>query len=248
MTADKPRSQGEQVIAEDSVYRLGFAAVRHVITRDPQLPDGPFRTLIHYYEYAQRSDLAWPSVGTVAKALSKTERTVIRHRQTLVGLGYIQLITRNDHPALKSLKIERQANTTVVLLKNPAKIKRLKSIAAEVLDSRKKGRRKLTDDEQVIIDQIKRLGPSTLAARAILRDYYGDDPLADLVDRWVANRFHIPKSWGVGLIYRKLVRGEQPPGPKVDEAFMAAIKANQQRLLNSGQLPLFSEDDRDDRS
>ena len=68
---------------------VGFGQLYHIITVDPELSDGAYRTYATYLMYAQQSLKAWPGRGTVSDDRDKDEATITRHNQELEGLGYI---------------------------------------------------------------------------------------------------------------------------------------------------------------
>ena len=66
--------QPEKVVFETPTRGAGPAVLQHAVTRDPDLADGPYRTLRHYYEYPAQKKMT--GIKAVARARGVTPRTI----------------------------------------------------------------------------------------------------------------------------------------------------------------------------
>ncbi len=213
MTPKIDINRPEKVIFEKKGVGSAPASIRRAVTHDPDLPDGPYRTLHLYAEYARQKDK--PSIREVAEARGKTPRTLFNHRQTLIALNYLEIVRDDD-------------GAGTVIIKNPARLPRLKEYAATLVSA---GVRPPLENEEVLLQKLKHIRPDFHAAggRKLLQSYRGKTPIDELLDQWVAHRRYIPPTWRVGMVYREIEAGNPPPASPLqsDPEMAAAFKAGE---------------------
>jgi len=113
----------DEVRFRNPVKDIGFAQIEHIMTLDPKLSDGAFRTFALYLKYAHQRGRCWPSRERMARERGKTERALQYHNNELVRLGYI---TRE----------QRIGQTYLTIIEDVQAIPRLKELAKAELIQR----------------------------------------------------------------------------------------------------------------
>ncbi len=122
-TLMNPPEESEEIRFRNPVKGVGFVMLSHVITLDPELSDGAYRTYATYIMYAQQNDKCWPGRDRMASDRQKGEATITRHNQELESLGYITRERRLD-------------TSSITWIEDPESNPRLVKIAKDIQDSR----------------------------------------------------------------------------------------------------------------
>lgn len=113
----------DHVKFRNPVKQVGFAQLEHIMTLDPELSDGAYRTFALYLKYAHQKDVCWPSRERMAADRGKSEGTLKRHNRELQRLGYI---TRK----------RRMNQSWLTIIEDVEAIPRLQQLAETELSSR----------------------------------------------------------------------------------------------------------------
>lgn len=188
----------EAVVFENAIRPT--AGIRQAITMDSALGDGPYRTL-HYYQGQARLARPATTIAGAAQARGVSTRTILAHRKALIEAGYLTVSRPEDGP-------------TLITLKDPGRIDRLKEIAARIAAGEAEEETAALD-ERACLGKLREICPGFNAAGAkkLIRTHPDPASLMALLDQWVAARENIPATWRAGMIYRELEAGNPPPTP-----------------------------------
>ena len=168
--------------------------------------------------------------ATIAKNLNITKQTVLRYTRRLIEAGYIvdespegngKCVYRITGKADFSVSITIKSESKIIPRRvndiDPSELISLTPCSQRYLpmnhDDMMHGHGTKMDPPtlQKIRDLWSKLGFDEGALSNLLKQYDNPDDLLRLLQAWADEWEHLPESWGYGLIYRKLQRGERPP-------------------------------------
>lgn len=171
----------DEVRFRNSVKQIGFAQIEHIMTLDPELSDGAYRTFALYLKYAHQKGACWPGISRIAKERSKTENTVSRYNSELVRLGYI---TRQ----------RRTGKTTLTIIEDVDQISRLQPLIYREQQRIKNARSNLAKMQGPTLQKSNAEEESSKKKKK--KKSTGEDPRPPAVDVYREETYYFPpKSW-----------------------------------------------------